>query len=206
MQVTLDEETLELSYWANHVIEQIHERMATQGVWPFGHPGPYKSYADVNTKRAMKGRWHSTGRAASTQALYAKVYNAAGGDTKKITFFYTHYMDFVTMGVGRDRKLAQATENAKPNKNPFVLFAKWGIPLELMSAKQRRGAQIKGTRSRKSRPGVMQEIRHQVTRLERMMTEHYGRLVEASIVKDSEFIDINTVNNSGSWIEIIESK
>lgn len=86
------DEFLDLTRWANNMIRQLQANFETQHVWPGGFPGPYIGYR--NTPAAKK----STGQAY--RRMYAKVFNGAGGDTKKISFFFNYYLYFVDMGVG----------------------------------------------------------------------------------------------------------
>lgn len=208
---------LELEYWKNHTIQQIRERFAAQNVWPRGFPGPYSHYREINEKRRKNGKWYSKGRVYTDQELYAHVYNAANGNTTKITFFYNHILDFVCWGVGRGRKMSDAVERHKDNKNPMTLFARWGMPRDAMTAAQRRAADVAGYTARKSRPGVMQEIRHQTRRVEEIAAKYWGRFVAVNIIeedidlKDStgKAIKYRSINNhrgpgnpSGTWIEV----
>ena len=65
------EKKLELTYWAQRVVERLKANFDTQNIFPYGSPGPYP------------GSPPSTGDAF--RSIYAKVYNAAGGNTEKVS-------------------------------------------------------------------------------------------------------------------------
>lgn len=204
MQDSLFEEEFKLHKWMMHTMDQIRERFATQKVYPRGNPGPYKSYRYINEERRKRGKWHSTGLAYTDQELYAKIWTAADGDTDKVDFFYNHVLDFVKWGVGKGRKIEQATEGRKDNAHPLTLFAKWGMPKELRKGK------LRGRLSdspRRSRPGVRQEIMHQATRLRRLASIHYGHYVETHILPE-DMIGISIKHNSDPnvWIKVEDSR
>lgn len=199
----LDENRLDLNYWAHHTLDQIYERMETQGTWPFGAPGPYAGYSDINEKRRKKGRWYSTGAAA--KRLYAHVYNNADGNTEKIQFFYDHYLDFVQWGVGKGRKLEdviERTTKARFNKR----LAKWGKPTDMMNSDERR-TRVSRDHSRKSRPSILMEFRHQALRLEKDIIEkYYFGLVHIGLLWTSEKAEhakeVLRQHESGAWMTV----
>lgn len=198
----IEEGHLDLHYWAEHVLEQFYDRMNLRGTWPFGCPGPYQSYRFINEKnKGKKDAWVSTGAAA--KELYARVWNAASGDTAKVTFFYKNYLDYVQWGVGKGRHLADVKErNMKARFNKVLV--PWGTPRSLMTPDQRKMAK-KGDTSRRSRPSLKMEFRHQARRLETLVSAYFGRLIEVGVFWNHEFIDIHkphALNDSGAWIEL----
>lgn len=209
----IEEGHLDLHYWAEHVREQMFERFNKQGVWPFSG-GPYGEYSGLNQKRKKQGKWWSTGAAA--KQLFAKVYNAAGGDTAKIEFFYLNYLDFVQWGVGKGRKLSDVDERSKKahfNKR----FAKWGKPVDLMTEKEK-SIRLPGEQSRKSRPSLKMEFRHQALRLEtHILLPYFQRLVETNVLWEDmgEFkrgangaVDLRKMfgqhKGDGAWVEVVK--
>lgn len=152
-----EEKFLELTKWANHTIARIRKNFDKQKVWPMGFPGPYKGYA--GTERS-KG---STGESYSPRRLYAQVYNMAGGDTERITFFFRYYLYYVDMGVGRGKHWKFENEDAYYNR----LFRKW-----------------QGEGDRQQRPFLTMEIRHQLRRLEGILLAYYSEVIETKIVTD----------------------
>mgnify|MGYP003462458877 FL=1 len=91
--------------------------------------------------------------------MYAKVFNGANGDTKKISFFFNYYLYFVDMGVGAGRpiELVNRSKDARYNQ----LYQSW----------KRQG-------DRQSRPVVAMEVRHQLRRLEVLVSSFYQEFVE----------------------------
>lgn len=180
-------EGVDLTYWADHTLLMIERNMDFRGVYPLGRPGPYYRFRATNEKRKRKNKWYSTTH--GFQELYARVYNAANGNTEKIIFFWTKYLAFADMGVGRYRPLEKVTErsvNAKWNKQQPQF--KWGEPTDVEGGKT--FTHKKGTNSRRSRPNIKMEIRHQVRRLQfSMLPEYYGRLVEINMLPSVELKD-----------------
>ena len=182
LQQAVREGKLDLHYWAEHTLEQIRARMRTQNVWPYGMPGPYREYAYINAKKAGKhNAWFSTGAAA--KEMYALVWNAASGDTMKVSFFFQHYLNMVDMGVGSGRKLGQVTERSTPNHAYQMLFARWG-GINFGSGKNQGRRRDDEQSPRRARPFLMQELRHQGIRLEAIVNRYV-----------STFMEINTMTN-----------
>lgn len=152
-----------------------------------GKPGPYARFTATNAQRKRKGKWYSKG--TGLQELYARVYNAAGGNTEKITFFWTQYLAYADMGVGKFRPLEKVSErstSAKWNKRQ-AQFA-WGEPSDVDGGKKTKSK--KGENSRRQRPNMKMEIRHQVRRLQfSLLPEYYGRLVEINMLPSVDMID-----------------
>lgn len=172
LQQAIDEGHLDLHYWAEHTLQQIRMRMHTQRVWPYGLPGPYNEYQYINAKKkGKKGAWVSTGAAA--KEMYAVVYNAASGDTKRVSFFFEHYLNMVDMGVGKGRKISDVTERGtKAHWN--TLFAKWG---GLTHGRRKNQARNDNEPSaRRARPMMMMEIRHQAYRLRSLVSLYLDNL------------------------------
>ena len=86
------EKRLDLTYWAEGVVKRLKTNFDTQNIFPYGYPGPYPGAARKQTK---DGKFEgSTGDAF--RSIYAKVYNAAGGNTEKISFFFNYYGEMIT--------------------------------------------------------------------------------------------------------------
>lgn len=151
----LEDEFLDLTRWANNMIQQFRSNYETQHVWPGGFPGPYIGYR--NTPAAKK----STGK--SYRRMYAKVFNGANGDTKKISFFFNYYLYFVDMGVGAGQpiELVDRGKDARYNQ----LYQAW-----------------KEQGDRQSRPLLAMEVRHQLRRLEVLVSSFYQEFVENGVL------------------------
>lgn len=149
------EEFLDLTRWANNMIRQLQTNFETQHVWPGGFPGPYIGYR--NTPAAKK----STGQAY--RRMYAKVFNGAGGDTKKISFFFNYYLYFVDMGVGAEQPIEDVERSKDARFNQ--LYQIW-----------------KEEGDRQSRPIIAMEVRHQLRRLEVLVSSYYQDFIENGVL------------------------
>lgn len=149
------EEFLDLTRWANNMIRQLQANFETQHVWPGGFPGPYIGYR--NTPAAKK----STGQAY--RRMYAKVFNGAGGDTKKISFFFNYYLYFVDMGVGAGQPIEDVERSKDARFNQ--LYQIW-----------------KEEGDRQSRPVIAMEVRHQLRRLEVLVSSYYQDFIENGVL------------------------
>lgn len=204
LKQAVKEGRLDLHYFAEHTLDMIRQRMGKQKVWPFGHPGPYREYKYINSKK-KDGQWKSTG--AAEKQMYAIVYNAAGGDTTKISFFFEHYMNFVDMGVGKGRRIGDVTERGTP-AHYNTLFAKWGG----MSYGKGRNRDINtnGGSARRSRPMMMMELRHQAVRLRTLASSYFDALIPVLMGStDYEYKDnFNWEKDSDNagWYPVIHPK
>lgn len=93
----------ELNLWAVRVFTRIKRKFA-----------PLHINMSANPKKGFTGDLYRT--------MYWQVFNAAGGNTALITFFYLKYGDFVQWGVGRGQKAwpipATGGDNIPPIKAP----------------------------------------------------------------------------------------
>lgn len=153
------ERKLDLTYWAEGVVKRLKTNFDTQNIFPYGYPGPYPGAA---RKQLKNGKFEgSTGDAF--RSIYAKVYNAAGGNTEKISFFFNYYLYFVDMGVGAGQPIVNVDrdEDARYNKR----YKTW-----------------KDTGDRQSRPAFAMEFRYQLFKLSTIVSAFYGRLITNGIV------------------------
>lgn len=150
---------LDLTKWANNMITQLRRNYETQNVWPGGHPGPYIGY------RNTPGAKGSTGD--SYRTMWAKVYAGANGDTEKVSFFFNYYLYFVDMGVGAGQPIEDVDNEEDAHWGR--LYKKW-----------------KGQGDRQSRPILAMELRHQLYRLQTLVSAYYGQLVENGLVVSFE--------------------
>lgn len=175
-------EGVDLTYWAEHTLMSIKRQMAFRGIYPYGNPGPYFLFDKVNAERKRKGKWYSKGKSMGPQQMYARVFNAANGNTEKISFFWLKYLAYADMGVGKFRpkeKVKESSTAAKWDKN-LPQFT-WGVPTDVMTASQREH-RPKGTQSRRSRPVLRMELRHQAFRLEKyILPTYYSYIVQANV-------------------------
>ena len=153
------EEHLDLTLWAENLKKRLQRNFETQHVWPRGYPGPYIGYR--NTPAAKRHLKRNPRR--SINSLYADIYNGAGGDTEKIEFFFDNYLRFVDMGVGYDQKI-EAVDNSSP-ANWRSLYKTWD-----------------GQGDRQSRPILSMEVRHQLRRLQTLVSSFYGEYIENGIL------------------------
>lgn len=150
------EKRLDLTYWAEGVVKRLKTNFGTQKIFPYGYPGPYPGAARKHGK--FDG---STGDAF--RSIYAKVYNAAGGNTEKVSFFFNYYLYFVDMGVGAGRPIETVDRSDKAKYNR--LYKTW-----------------KDTGDRQSRPAFAMEFRYQIFKLGAIVSAYYGRLISNGIV------------------------
>lgn len=102
----------------------------------------------------------------NTQDLYRsfveQVINQANGDKLKIEFAFKYYGKFVDMGVGKGVKIGDVKEN---------------------STSRRLEGKMTGNR-RRAKKWYTKELRHQVLRLEELLSEKYGRQVQNMITEN----------------------
>lgn len=102
----------------------------------------------------------------NTQDLYNSfvehVINQANGDKIKIEFAFKYYGKFVDMGVGKGVKIGDVKEN---------------------STSRRLEGKMTGNR-RRAKKWYTKELRHQVLRLEELLSEKYGRQVQNMITEN----------------------
>ena len=161
--------------WANNLEIQLRHNFETQKIFPLGWPGPYPGYAAINAKKNGAKEWKSTGDAF--RQLYSQVYRGASGRPELIYFFFKYHMMFADMGVGKGTKYPQVDNAAKAHWGR--LYKKWGnANYDGRKVKKSKVESVKTPvklRSRRSRPHLMMEFRHQWMRLELIVTEYYSR-------------------------------
>ena len=148
---------LDLTYWAEGVVKRLKKNFDTQNIFPYGNPGPYPG-SPVKSDKYPNG---STGDAF--RSIYAKVYNAAGGNTEKISFFFNYYLYFVDMGVGGGQPIEKVDRSDKAKYNK--LYKPWP-----------------DAGDRQSRPAFAMEFRYQLFKLSTIVSAYYGRLITNGIV------------------------
>lgn len=154
-QAAQEDHFLDLTRWADNLVERLQVNFGTQNIWPLGYPGPYIGYRNTSASRQNTGKGY--------REIYAKVFNAASGDTEKISFFFNYYLYFVDMGVGAGRPI-ETVERSK-DANYRRLYARWN-----------------GMGDRQSRPSISMEIRHQLARLETLVSAYYGEFIQNGIL------------------------
>lgn len=149
------EQKLDLTLWADNMVKHLKNNFGTQNVWPRGFPGPYIGYR--NTPAAG----NSTSRGMNS--IFAAIWSGSGGNTEKISFFFNYYLYFVDMGVGAGHPIedVERSEDARWNK----LYKKWD-----------------GEGDRQSRPMLSMELRHQLLRLEIIVSSYYQELIENGVL------------------------
>lgn len=155
IQQAVKERHLNLTEWAENMLQRIKFNFIKQFVWPYGAPGPYVGYK--NKSYAKK----STG--AGLNSLYAAIYAGANGDTEKISFFFNYYLYFVDMGVGAGQTINEVdrSANAKYNRR-YKNWSKEG--------------------DRQSRPIISMELRHQLRRLETLVSVYYEDAITNGVI------------------------
>lgn len=149
------DEFLDLTRWANNMIRQLQSNFETQHVWPGGFPGPYIGYRNTPAAKRSTGKGY--------RRMYAKVFNGAGGDTRKISFFFNYYLYFVDMGVGAGQPIEDVERSKDARFNQ--LYQIW-----------------KEQGDRQSRPIIAMEVRHQLRRLEVLVSSYYQDFIENGVL------------------------
>ena len=155
IKTAVKEGHLDLSLWAENMKKRLQANFEKQRVWPRGCPGPYIGYR--NTPAAKK----STGKGINS--FFSKIWAGANGDTEKIEFFFNYYLYFVDMGVGRGVEIEDVDRSAHANWKR--LYKVWD-----------------GEGDRQSRPMLAMEIRHQLTRLEVLVSSFYQEYIENGVI------------------------
>lgn len=177
LQQAHEEGYLELSNWAELMLQRIRMNFNIQKIWPQGSGGggPYKDYWIINMAR--KGKYKSTGDAFLRQNLYAKVLNGAGGDTLAVDFFFKRYLLFVDWGVGI---------NQPTSKVPDV-----GVP-----KMKRRYSPWTQVGDRQRRPVVLGAIRGSRFFLGKILQDYWQKEAEIAIL-----YGLGYKNEHGEYIE-----
>ncbi len=172
---------LELSNWADLMINRIRMNFDVQRIWPKGPGGggPYKDYWIVNTIR--RGKYKSTGDAFLEKNLYANVVAGAGGNTEAVDFFFKRYLFFVDWGVGRGQTVQEVPEKGVPKMT-------------------RRYANWKGLGNRQRRPVVLGAIKGSRFFLGKMLEDYWGKEAELAVLyglgynkENGEFVEFTGV-------------
>lgn len=99
--------TQDLMDFGRRTFERIRQNFKTLGISPYN-----PNHIGKDSKAWLKG-----GKVRSRGALYRsifwKVYNEAGGDMAKVTFFFNHYAVFVETGTGAGVKWSPLPELIK---------------------------------------------------------------------------------------------
>lgn len=151
----IEQKKLDLHLWADQVLKRIILNMKREMISPFGHPGPYAGY-DNRKNGAM-----------SIRKLYARVYNDAGGNTEKITFFFSEFLNYIDMGVGVEQTFEQLRAKGRSSKKARY---------------NRRYARWEGEGDRQQRPFLGMEFRHQIRRLQSMLLEYHTEDIQMVLV------------------------
>lgn len=127
LQQAHEEGYLELSNWAQLMVQRIRMNFDVQKIWPKGAAGggPYPGYWIINAAR--KGKYKSTGEAFMERNLYAKVVNGANGNTVAVDFFFRRYLLFVDWGVGAGQPKSEVPDTGIPNmKRRYAAWSQTG--------------------------------------------------------------------------------
>lgn len=169
---------LELSNWAELMLQRIRMNFDVQRIWPrgTGGGGPYRNYHIVNAARGSQHR--STGEAFLRRNLYAKVLAGAGGNTVAVDFFFRYYLFFVDWGVGGGQDITQVPDEGIPNM-------------------KRRYADWRYTGDRQRRPVVHGAIRGSRFFLGNILEDFWGKEAELAVLyglgyqkESGEFISV----------------
>ena len=163
---------LELSKWAEIMIQRIRMNFVVQRIWPEGPGGggPYKNYWIINMAR--KGKYKSTGEAFLPQNLYSKVLAGARGNTTAVDFFFRRYLLFVDWGVGAGQKKEQVPEAGIPKMKR--IYANWSQ-----------------TGDRQRRPVIMGAIKGGRFFLANILEDYWKEQAETTILYGLGFGDKN---------------
>lgn len=179
--------------WADNMMLQLRHNYESQKIFPMGWPGPYPGYQYENAKKRQssnKSSWVSTGE--SFRNIYSMVYKGASGNPELIQFFFRYYLMFADMGVGKGTKYGQVDNATKAHWGR--LYKKWGdTHYDGRKTKKSKVPSVKTTMkqsSRRSRPHLMMEFRHQLTRLELIVTEYYSKMGEEGLYRAIMGMDV----------------
>lgn len=163
------DDKLDLTRWAENMVKHLQNNFETQNIWPRGNPGPYIGYRNTPAARQNTGD--------GINSIYAALWAGANGDTDKISFFFNYYLYFVDMGVGAGQPIGDVNRSAD---------ARWG---QLYHS-------WKGEGDRQSRPMIAMELRHQLTRLEVLVSSYYQEMIGngAVISFTDQLSDIGSAN------------
>lgn len=151
--------------WGEETIFLIKKNFKTQKIFPEGEI--YTGWFAENEKRKGKSSWHSTG--AGYDSLYFELLDASQGDLYHLEvldaiFRYRSYLDFVDLGVGKNRPAGKVQRSA-PAEYDKQYFNMWA-------------PQTGDTH----RPAISPEIRHQTRRLSRYLGHRYMDEIEMNIL------------------------
>ena len=170
---------LELSKWADIMIQRLKMNYQIQRIWPLGRGGggPYKDYHIVNAAR--KGKYRSTGE--SIDSIRKKVYDGAGGNTIAVDFFFRYYLYFVDWGVGKGQKLPEVPEHGMPKMKKR--YADWRF-----------------TGDRQRRPVIIGTIKGSRFFLGNILQDFWGKEAELAVLyglgydnEKNEFVEFSGV-------------
>lgn len=159
--------------WGWETVDAIKKNFKTQKIFPEGEI--YPGWFAENEKRAGSNSWHSTG--AGYDSLYFELLNASEGDlfrlrTLDAIFRYRQYLDFVDLGVGKNRP-AGKVQRGSPSEHDKQYFNMW-TP----------------STGDTHRPAISPEIRHQVRRLHRYLGHRYADEIEMKILYTLDNLEI----------------
>lgn len=151
--------------FAEQADEQMTMNFKTQRIWPYE---VYPGYAEVNRKRKKNGQWYSTGRGLETFRIFAA--NSSDIWHAEIDAVFLDYMRYVDVGAGIGRIAEDVDRSRKAN---FARrYNKWQV--------QER---------RTSRPALMMEMRHILSRMRDYAADFYGYEGTGYIIKTFEELE-----------------
>lgn len=168
-----------LNIWAHETLEAIHKNFKTQGIFPEGevYPGWFQKNA------AIRGSsWQSTGHGYDSfyfHILHASEMLDVGVRDWAVDFMYNYYLNFVDMGVGRNRPISKVNRTLSADHDLRYMDS-WN-PKEGST----------------QRPAIAMEFRHQATRMRNYMANRYKYDVQVMIVNvlDGTEIQLGNPNN-----------
>lgn len=155
-----------LYMWAYDTLEAIHKNFRTQGIFP---DEVYPGYLEENARKSNR-TWKSTG--AGYDSFYFQIQDATqafdvGVREARVDFFYNYYLNFVDMGVGRNRPISKVNRTLSADHD--IRYMEWN-------------AQQGSTQ----RPAIAMEFRHQTPRLRKYFANRYQYDSQAIIVRGLE--------------------
>lgn len=145
-----------LQIWAHETLEAIHKNFKTQGIFP-----EEEVYPGWNAKNAaVRGdSWKSTGQGFDSfyfHILHASESLDVGVRDWAVEFMYNYYLNFVDMGVGKNRPISKVNRTLSADHD-IRYMSSWN-PAEGST----------------QRPAIAMEFRHQTARMRTYMANRYG--------------------------------
>lgn len=162
-----------LQVWAQETLEALRKNFKTQAIFPAG-----EVYAGWFTKNEEAGptQWRSTGEGLDSfyfHVLHASEDFNVGVRDWAIEFMYDYCLNFVDMGVGRDRPIGKVKRSLAADSD-IRYMSSWN-PKEGST----------------QRPAIAMEFRHQARRIRNYMAHRYMYDAQVLVINTFDDLKIN---------------